>query len=141
MMSHASRLVTCLTLAGLGALVGCRGDLPEDDLPVEVRLETAPTPPIVGPTRLVISIDDSIGVPIPDAAVEVEGRMDHAGMAPVRGTADPADAGQYVVPEFDFTMGGDWILRIRITLPDGREAVRDRELRVVSGGPPDGQDG
>ncbi len=130
------RTASVLTAVILIAAFGCRGDLPEDDLPIEVQVETAPTPPIVGPSRLVVSVTDSAGAPVSDASIEVEGTMSHAGMAPVRERAEPADLGRYIVPEFEFTMGGDWILRLEITLADGRQGVRTRELRVISGGPP-----
>lgn len=130
------RITSVLTVATLVTTFGCRGDLPEDELPIEVQVDTAPTPPIVGPARLVVTVSDSAGTPVSDASIEVEGTMSHAGMTPVRERAEPADPGRYVVPEFEFTMGGDWILRLEITLADGRQGVRTRELRVIAGGPP-----
>ena len=129
-----------VALAALSAavfvLAGCRGDPPPDDVPIEVGVSVAPTPPIVGPVRLVLTITDEQGAPVEDARVLVEGTMTHAGMTPVQDTATYQGQGRWVVPEFEFTMGGDWILTTRITLPDGREAVRQREFNVVGAPPP-----
>lgn len=122
----ALALVACLAVAA-----GCRPDAPPDDVPVQVDLSFAPTPPIVGPVRVVLEVTDLEGRPIEDASVRLLGTMTHAGMVPVHAEAEDRGEGRYVVPEFDFTMGGDWILTTRVELPDGREAVREREVRVV----------
>ena len=58
-----------------------------------MELGNSPTPPAVGPARLIISLTDSAGVPVEGARVVVEGNMSHAGMVPVVDTAlaeDPA---------------------------------------------------
>ncbi len=134
--SHAARLrraldrivLPCLLIL---AVAGCRGESPADDLPVQVQLSVAPTPPIVGPNRLVLDITDVDGSPLDVAGVRIEGTMTHAGMVPVFDTAMPQGDGRWVVPDFDFTMGGEWILFVRVKLPDGREATRRHELNVV----------
>jgi hypothetical protein len=113
------------------AVGACRPDAPPDDLPIRVEPSFAPTPPIVGPVRIVLRITDLDGAPIEDASVRVEGTMTHAGMVPVQATAEPHGEGWWVVPEFEFTMGGDWILMTRVELPDGREAMREREVHVI----------
>ncbi len=128
------RLAVILLLAL--ALAACRGDPPPNDVPIQVNVSVAPTPPIVGPVRMVITITDDDGEPVEDAEVRVEGTMTHAGMTPVHATASHQGQGRWVVPEFDFTMSGDWILITRVRLPDGREAVRQREMSVVGGAPP-----
>jgi hypothetical protein len=119
-------------LALLPLLAGCRGDA-GDDLPVEARVSVAPTPPLVGPALVVVELTDAEGEPVDGARVQVEGTMTHAGMVPVFADAEPTGGGRYRIQEFDFTMGGDWILRVHITLPDGTRGVREREVRVVSG--------
>lgn len=116
------------------ALAGCRGDARPDDVPVRAQVSIAPTPPIVGPTRLVVTVTDDDGRPVEDGRVRVEGTMTHAGMVPVVEDARHQAEGRWVVPEFEFTMSGDWILRVHIQLPDGREAVRQEEVRVVGRG-------
>jgi hypothetical protein len=116
----------------LPLLAACRGDA-GDDLPVEARISVAPTPPLVGPALVVVELTDTEGDPVEGARVRVEGTMTHAGMVPVFADAEPTGEGRYRVQEFDFTMGGDWILRVHITLPDGTEGIREREVRVISG--------
>ncbi len=122
-------LPSLLVLALL--LGGCRGDAPRDDLPVRVQVATAPTPAIVGPIRMVLDVHDEDGNPVEATRVEVEGTMTHAGMVPVHATATKQDTGRWIVPEFEFTMGGDWILFVTIELPDGREAIREHSLSVM----------
>ncbi len=119
-------------------LAGCRGDRPTDDLPVHVQVSSAPTPPIIGPVRLVLTVTDDDGAPVEASEVRVEGTMTHAGMVPVHETARREGEGRWVVPEFEFTMGGDWILIVEVELPDGRVATREREVTVVSRGESDG---
>jgi hypothetical protein len=126
------------TLVPLALLLsGCRGE-PGDDLPVSARISVSPTPPLVGPALVVVELTDGEGVPVDGARVRVEGTMTHAGMVPVLAEAEATGAGQYRVQEFSFTMGGDWILRAHVTLPDGGEGVREREVRVISGPGPGG---
>lgn len=129
------RLALVLTLACGLLLTGCRGESAEDDLPYRVDISTAPTPPIVGPVRMVVTVTDEGGTGVEGAEVRVEGTMTHAGMVPILETAEAGEDGRYVVPAFDFTMGGDWILITRVRLPDGQELRRERTLRVV-GDPP-----
>jgi hypothetical protein len=116
----------------LGLLAGCRGDDSTSAVPLDVDLAISPTPPAVGPARLILTLRDSAGAPLNGARVSVEGNMSHAGMVPVRDTAQSSpDPGQYVVPEFTFTMAGDWVLTVRVVLPDGRETQRDLPTNVV----------
>jgi hypothetical protein len=137
-LRYTSRSGWAMALAWLAAtalvLAGCRGDRPADDLPVHVQVSSAPTPPIVGPVRLVLTVSDGEGAPVEASEVRVEGTMTHAGMVPVHETARPEGEGRWVVPEFEFTMGGDWILIVEVELPDGRVATREREVTVLSRG-------
>lgn len=117
----------------LAVLVGgCRGDGPRDQVPIQVEVNVAPTPPMVGPARMVMAVRDSVGQPLQGARVRIEGTMDHPGMIPVRDSAQDRGEGRYVVPSFEFDMSGDWILLIRVGLPDGRESVHEHRVRVVS---------
>lgn len=114
----------------------CRGDA-GDDLPVEARISVAPTPPLVGPALVVVELTDLEGTAVDGARVRLEGTMTHAGMVPVFADAEPTGDGRYRVQAFTFTMGGDWILRAHITLPDGTAGIRERETRVISGAGPE----
>jgi hypothetical protein len=88
---------------------------------------------VVGPARLIVSLADSLGNPVDGAEVRVEGNMSHAGMVPVMDTAMARGEGLYVVPDFRFTMGGDWVLTITATLPDGRTSTLHKSTDVGGG--------
>jgi hypothetical protein len=120
--------VSCVVVIGV---TGCAPSQ-EDGLGVTVDVGISPTPPLVGPTRLLISLSDSAGVGVEGAEVQVEGNMTHAGMAPVFATAQDEGEGMYVIPGFRFTMAGDWILTLRVTLVDGREGTYEHRTDVVS---------
>ncbi len=134
--SPAFRQATGLLLLGLPAVLGgCRGDFDPGDPSVSMEVGISPTPPTVGPNRLIVTLQDTAGTPLSDARVTVEGTMSHAGMVPVLDTAEAVAPGQYAVDDFRFTMAGDWILILEATLPDGRRA-RYRSTSHVVGAPP-----
>lgn len=124
--------LTLLTLLSVAAAWGCRGEDAGDDVPVEVEVQVAPTPALVGPARVVLTVLDPGGSRVEGARVRVEATMDHAGMMSVHETAEEHADGHHVIPALDLGMPGDWILLIRIRLPDGREALREHRLRVVA---------
>jgi hypothetical protein len=113
-------------------LPACRGDDVGDLRGFRVDVAMAPTPPVVGPNRIVLNLLDADGAPVQEAKVELEGTMAHAGMVPVRRMTDPDGAGRYRADDFEFTMGGDWILLVHVTLADGRKGTLRRDTRVVS---------
>jgi hypothetical protein len=112
-----------------GSIPGCRGDLPDRDPNLVMEVSISPTPPAVGPARLIILLRDTLGVPLEGARIRVEGNMSHAGMVPVLGSATDQGAGTYVVPDFHFTMAGAWVLTVTATLTEGRHT----EIRVETG--------
>ena len=142
MMTRASyRLLTSLwRSAAAVAAVSCivaivmTGCAPSEEggLGLTVDVGISPTPPLVGPTRLLISLSDSAGAPVEGAEVQVDGNMTHAGMAPVFGTAQEEGDGMYVIPGFRFTMAGDWILTVRVTLADGRQGSYEHRTNAVN---------
>ena len=122
-------MVLCACLgAGLSA---CRGSEDAGDPGLLMDLAISPTPPGVGPARLIITLRDTLGAPVGGARIVVEGNMSHAGMVPVLDTASADVEGRYYVPEFDFTMAGDWVLTLEAILPDGRTARIQQPLRVT----------
>jgi hypothetical protein len=112
-------------------LSACRGEVDTGDPDLFLDLAISPTPPAVGPGRLIISLTDSAGAPVAEAEVVVEGNMSHAGMVPVLDTAVAEEPGRYGISDFTFTMAGDWVLTVQATLPDGRRARIDRPTHVV----------
>ena len=97
-----------------------------------LEVAISPTPPAVGPARLVITLTDSTGAPVEGAEIVVEGNMSHAGMVPIVDTADVEDPGRYGISDFGFSMAGDWVLTLEAKLPDGR-MVRTRSSTNVVG--------
>ncbi len=132
--SRAQEWGSLLALLVLLPIGGCREAEPQGDPGLILELGISPTPPAVGPARLIISLRDTLGNPVEGADVQVEGNMSHAGMVPVTGTASVRGPGVYVLPDFRFTMAGGWILTVTARLPDGREATTRRTTNVV--GPP-----
>ena len=131
----AFSMALCACLAA--CLSGCRGEANAGDPELVMELAISPTPPGVGPARLIITLRDTSGAPMDGARILVEGNMSHAGMVPVLDTASADEGGRYYVPEFDFTMAGDWVLILEASLPDGRTARIQHPLRVARtpGGP------
>lgn len=124
-----------LLLALLAGAAACRGEPPLDSVPVSVDVRVAPTPPLVGPALIVVEVRHEDGAPVEDAGIRVEGHMAHPGMTPVIREAEATAPGVHRIPDFEFTMGGEWLLRVHVELPDGRSAVRDSPVHVVSGPP------
>jgi hypothetical protein len=117
--------LVALTLLALNA---CGGRAtPASDLRIELRAaDTIHT----GAATLTIHVTNAAGQPMEDAAVTVEGNMTHAGMAPVLATGQGGADGLYSVP-FDWTMAGDWVVTVKVTLPDGRQAQADFPVGVT----------
>jgi hypothetical protein len=107
-----------LGLLAIVALAGCRGSggALED---VDVTLVVTPDPPRIGPANVVIKLIDAEGQPVTGADMSLEGNMNHAGMVPVLAQAREVSPGRYQA-ELEFTMGGDWLILVQATLPDGR---------------------
>lgn len=120
-----------------GALLGCRGN-PDSPAAFDVDLSVSPTPPAVGPARLVIRVSEpGEEEPLPGLTVEVEGLMTHPGMNPVTASAIATEDGRYRVDAFEFTMAGDWIVVVNASHPDGRRVRAEFPMRAV--GPPTSQ--
>ncbi len=108
-------------------LSGCNGELPEGD----VRISTAPTPPVVGPTRIVVEAREEDGNPVEG------GRAVLRGVGPAAETEvelEETGQGRYIVPDFPLEQSGTWTLTAVLDLPDGRTWERSTEVRVLSGG-------
>lgn len=113
----------------LVAVVGCgriqnerftggAGDLP-NGVALQVTVTNSDALQVTTPTEAVIDLTQN-GTPVSGAILEVEGNMTHAGMEPIFVSAIEVAPGDYRAP-LEWTMGGDWILTIRGTLPDGTE--------------------
>lgn len=123
-----------LLLIGILA-IGCeRGDGSSTDAEdVQIEISVTPDPPQVGPATITVTLTDADGEPITGADLDIEGTMSHAGMEPVLSNTTGDETGQYVTDDFEFTMGGDWIIIVRGELPDGTEIEREIDLAGVEG--------
>jgi hypothetical protein len=101
---------------------GGTGDFGADRAQIDLRI--APPTPAVGAAQLALTLADPSGAPLDGATVEIEGTMTHAGMRPVFAQARGQGDGRYQVDAFTFTMAGDWLLIVKVTLPDGGRAQR-----------------
>lgn len=97
---------------------------------LQIALTTISSPP-VGESDLTVTVLDAPGRPVQEATVTVHGDMTHAGMMPSDGIGEETAPGVYRVP-FDFHMGGDWILDVSVTLPDGASQTATFNLVVSS---------
>ncbi len=127
-----SSFVRLLPLLILTAVAACRGGDTPGDPGLTLEVGISPTPPGVGPARLLITLTDSTGTDLADALIAVEGNMSHAGMVPILDTARMISPGNYLVENFEFTMAGDWILTLEAILPDGRATTLRMDTQVYS---------
>ena len=122
-------LATTLVLLVLTLAACQRGS--SNDLPdINLSLEIDPSPPTVGLAMLTLTLTDADGNPISDAKLDIEGNMSHAGMTPVFSQATQFEPGKYRAP-LELTMGGDWFVLVKTTLPDGRTFERQIDLPGV----------
>ncbi|MCB0168152.1 MAG: FixH family protein [Anaerolineae bacterium] len=111
-------------------MTGCRRGQTSDISDIGLDLSVSPNPPTIGPAAVVIQLTDETDQPLAGATVELEGNMSHAGMAPVFSQAKEVEPGRYEAP-LEFTMGGDWFILVKATLPDGRQLERQVDVPGV----------
>lgn len=98
---------------------------------IEIEMAVEPLPAATGDAILVVTLHSPDGTPIGDANVAARGDMNHAGMMPVFGQTRDNRNGVYRIP-FEWTMGGDWVVTLTITLADGRQVERSYEMAIRS---------
>ena len=112
-------------------LTACGGRNSQQANDADIRLIMAIESTTVGPTSLIVTVTDAAGVPINDAAISVKGDMSHAGMVPVLADVTGGDDGVYEMP-FEWTLGGDWVVTVEATLPDGRSTTQQFNFAIDS---------
>ena len=129
-MSASSRrfFIICVLLLTLAA---CNGRNSQQTDNADIRIIAAVASTQVGQTELIITVTDSAGNPLNDASVSVKGDMSHAGMTPVLAEVSSGSEGIYKMP-FEWTMGGDWIVTVEVTLPDGRTATQSFNYTITN---------
>jgi hypothetical protein len=110
----------------------CNGRNSQQSNNTDIRIIVAVESTNVGETSLIVTLTDTAGSPINDATVSVKGDMSHAGMVPVLAkVTGGGDNGVYKMP-FEWTMGGDWVVTVEATLPDGRSATQQFNFAIDS---------
>ncbi|NWF67974.1 MAG: FixH family protein [Chloroflexi bacterium] len=119
------KLLRTLILLFVLVMAACRQPEATPTPSVNLTLDIAyePAPPVVGAVTLVVTVLDAAGTAVDGATVAVRGDMAHAGMTSMDGQTDESENGVYRIP-FEWTMGGDWILTVTVTLPDGTSVVQ-----------------
>lgn len=97
---------------------------------ITIEHEVTPQPARVGAATITLRLADASRKAVTGARITLEGNMSHAGMAPVFAKAKETEPGRYQAP-LEFTMGGDWIVLIQLTLSDGQKLERQFEIRGV----------
>jgi hypothetical protein len=121
-------VVLLLMLAGCGRIQQAN---PTTQDSFSVTLATDPAPPVAADGALVVTLHDAAGQPVNDARLAIEANMTHAGMTPVMADGKAGKDGVYRVP-LTWTMGGDWFVDVRFTLPDGQKVARRFPVRVLA---------
>jgi YtkA-like len=97
---------------------------------VAMQCEISPQPTRVGPTMVTLWLADGGARQITRARVVLEADMLHPGMRPVFGATKEVDPGRYQ-GRIDFTMAGDWVILLDITLADGQNLKRQVDVKGV----------
>jgi hypothetical protein len=130
-MSLRATLKLILALILFLLPTACNGRNSQQTNNDDIRIIVAVDSTSVGETSLLVTVTDKEGTPIDNATVSVKGDMSHAGMVPVLAEAANGENGIYEMP-FEWTMGGDWIVTVEVTLPDGRSATQQFNYSIDS---------
>jgi hypothetical protein len=96
--------------------------------PVNIEIETNPSPAAMGEIELVLNITDAGGNPIEGATVDVTAtHTDMTGMD-MSGAATEQGAGNYAI-NANFSMSGNWELKVYVR-KEGLDYSEEIDLRV-----------
>jgi YtkA-like len=116
-----------ISLCLLCLFVGCHIQ-PDPDVKIVPEVE----PHRVGQVTVTVRVTQpSTGKPITGANVRLEGNMSHAGMAAVFAETTEIEPGLYRT-NMEFTMAGDWLLSVYVTLKEGLHVDRQFEIKGVA---------
>lgn len=134
------RIMSCVLIFVAATITGCRAQVQSsEDAGVTIDLAVEPDELIVGNALFTVRLTDQAGEPIDGAIVEVRGDMTHAGMSPVLASTSEGEAGLYRIP-FEWTMGGDWLIDVTVTLAEGGTVQERFEYSVAVDGDMNMQD-
>ncbi len=96
----------------------------------QIDLSADPQPLTVGEGQLNVTVTKD-NQPLAGLNLTVRGDMTHAGMKPVLGSAVTDAQGKAAIP-FRWSMGGDWIVTVTVTLMDQSQVSQEFDLTVKS---------
>jgi hypothetical protein len=112
----------------VAGISGCLIIKPDPDVRILAEVE----PHRVGQVTVTVRVTQpSTGKPITGANVRLEGNMSHAGMAAVFAETTEVEPGLYRT-NMEFTMAGDWLLSVYVTLKEGLHVDRQFEIKGVA---------
>jgi hypothetical protein len=126
--------ISMLVLASV-LLVACEGRAAApvvagttEQKPVNIQVETSPSPAIMGDVELIFTITDTNGNPIKGATVDVS--VDHTDMTGMgmSGVATDQGGGKYSI-KAGFSMSGNWKLKVYVR-KDGLDFQEDIEIKI-----------
>jgi hypothetical protein len=121
------------TIVAVSVTMGAAGCRRAGDAGAGMDIETriAPQPVRVGLAIVTVTgVANKLGEPLAGVHVQVEGDMEHPGMAPVFADAAETAPGVYTA-KLDLNMPGDWVVLTHIRLADGRKIERQTGVRGV----------
>jgi len=92
--------------------------------------EVTPTPARIGSETITLQLKDPSGNAVTRAHISLEGNMSHPGMGPSISDAQEREPGKYQAT-LEFSMAGDWVVLVHITLSDGQRLERQFDLKGV----------
>ena len=97
--------------------------------PVNINLESKPSPIAVGDAELIFTITDTSGNPIEGAAVDISAdHTDMTGMG-MDGAATDQGLGRYSI-NASFSMSGNWMLTLYVRNGQGLDYKEDLPIKV-----------
>ena len=118
-------------IASLGALllVGCQHPAASSPV-VLMTYQITPQPVRTGAADITLLLRDATSRPLTGVHVNLEADMSHPGMAPVFGESMEIGGGSYR-GKIGFTMPGDWVVLVHMTLPDQQKVERQIDVKGV----------
>lgn len=96
--------------------------------PVNIKVETDPSPAMMGDMQLMLTITDADGNPIEGATVDVSAKHTAMSGMDMSGVATDQGAGKYAI-NTNFGMSGSWKLTVYVR-KDGLDYKEDIEFKV-----------
>ncbi|MBE0680699.1 MAG: FixH family protein [Anaerolineales bacterium] len=121
-------VLASVLLSACGGGAAPAADGATEEKPVNIQVETSPSPAMMGDVELVFTITDANGSPIEGATVDVS--VDHTDMTGMgmSGVATDQGGGQYSI-KAGFSMSGNWKLTVYVR-KDGLDFQEDIDIKI-----------